>query len=121
MLTTGNSVIILVLAISWVLIAPAGHADQTASPDCDAKQVLEELQDEVTGPLSEQQLASARIILNSYCRSEVDLAIATAEVAPEAELGAEPSEEADAPPTLFGIEFRKADEDAKGHDRLKKR
>jgi len=107
--------------ISWVLIAPAGHADQTVSPDCDVELVLEELQDEVTGPLSDEQVASARTLLGKYCRSEVEAAVTTAEVALEAELRAELNDEADPPPTLFGIEFRKADEDAKGHDRLKKR
>lgn len=117
MLTSRNSLILPVLVISSVLIAYPGRAEQTAAPGCDVEQVLEALQDEVTGALSDQQLTSARRILGSYCRSEVELAVTTAEVAREAEL----NDEADAPPTLFGIEFRKADEDAKGHDRLKKR
>lgn len=92
------------------------HAD-TGRDGCDVDGMLRDLQSQVTGPLSNEQLSSARRILGDYCSAEVADAVAVTEETVRAEL----TVEEEAPPTLFGIEFKKADEDSKGHDRLRKR
>ena len=87
---------------------------------CDVDEVLLELQEKVTGTLSTRQVADARGILEVYCQAEVTEAVTVAVASTEESVRAELTEEEEPPPTLFGIEFRKADEDAAGHDRLKR-
>lgn len=92
---------------------------------CDVDGVLNELQNKVTGTLSTRQIADARGILEVYCQAEVEdavtVAVAAAVVDTEESVRAELAEDEEPPPTLFGIEFRNADDDAPGHDRLRKR
>jgi hypothetical protein len=95
------------------------HAD-VGSQRCDVEGILRDLQSQVTGPLTAEQQTSARRVLGDYCSAEVAQAVAVTEENVRAEI-AEAQDEEEAPPTLFGIEFRKADEDSKGHDRLRKR
>jgi hypothetical protein len=88
---------------------------------CSVEEVLSELQDKVTGTLSAEQLSNARKILQVHCQTEVDEAVNEAVAMTEATAKTELAAEEESPPTLFGIEFRKADENSKGHDRLNKR
>jgi hypothetical protein len=98
------------------LVSVHSHAD-AGTQSCDVDGMLRDLQSQVTGQLSAQQLTSARRILGDYCSAEVADPVALTEQPVRAEL----TVEEEAPPTLFGIEFRKADEDSKGHERLRKR
>lgn len=108
----------LTLLLMLMLMLASFHLDADVGRDgCDVDGMLRDLQSQVTGPLSAQQLTSARQILGDYCSAEVADAVAVTEETVRAEL----TEEEEPPPTLFGIEFRKADEDSKGHDRLRKR
>jgi len=91
---------------------------------CGADALLQQLKD-VKPPLSAVQLDQARTILQAHCAQTRpdNVAHDVHQVAPEtdppvASAAAEPGD--DAPPTLFGIEFRKADKNSKGHERLKK-
>lgn len=105
-----------VLSLLLLLISFSAHADVRPA-GCDVDGMLSDLQSQVTGPLSDEQLSSARRILGDYCSAEVAEAVTVTEETVRAEL----TVEEEPPPTLFGIEFRKADEDSKGHDRLRKR
>ncbi len=82
-----------------ILVAVTLVAGQAIAAECDTQAVLEHLQAEVVGELNEQQAARAREILASLC--------------------APPKK--DDTTELFGIELRPAEEDSKGHERLKRR
>ena len=105
-----------VLSLLLLLISFSAHADALPA-GCDVDSMLNDLQSQVTGPLSDEQLSSARRILGDHCSAELADAVAVTEESVRAEL----TVEEEPPPTLFGVEFRKADEDSKGHDRLRKR
>ena len=83
----------------YVLMVVTLISLQAIAAECDAQAALERLQTEVVGELNEQQAVRAREILGSLC----------------------------APPNkedtneLFGVELRPAEEDSKGHERLKRR
>ncbi len=80
------------------------------------EQALAALQSDVVGPLTQQQSSAARRILNHLCET------ATPQAKPERAADATQDSPVKADDKgLFGIEFRRADEDSKGHDRLKKR
>ncbi len=106
---------------SAILIAVLSSYWCSPAFGCNVDDVLLELQNKVTGTLSTQQIADARSILEVYCQAEVTEAVTVAVASTEETVRAELAEDEEPPPTLFGIEFRSADEDAPGHDRLKKR
>ncbi len=92
---------------------------------CDPKAVLAHLEQNVLGTLEAKDRQEALSILAQYCseQSEAETVRAAVPVA-DAEGAAPASQHAAAdeePAQLFGIEFRKAEPDAKGYDRLKKR
>lgn len=82
-----------------ILAAVTLAAGQAIAAECDTQAVLERLQAEVVGELNEQQAARALEILGSLC--------------------APPIEEDTT--NFFGVELRPAEEDSKGHERLKRR
>lgn len=82
-----------ILAASTLVSVPA------RATECDTQGALERLQTEVVGELNEQQAERAREILASLC--------------------APPKTEETT--KLFGVEIRPAEEDSKGHERLRRR
>lgn len=82
-----------------ILAAVTLVAGQAIAAECDTQAALERLQSEVVGELNEQQAERAREILASLC--------------------APPKKEDTT--KLFGVELRPAEEDSKGHERLKRR
>lgn len=102
---------LLLSLVSFNLYADVG------SQSCDVDGMLRDLQSQVTGPMTAEQLTKARRILGDYCSAEVAEAVAVTEETVRAEL----TEEEEPLPTLFGIEFKKAGEDSKGLDRLRNR
>jgi hypothetical protein len=96
---------------------------------CDVDQVLERLQSEALGALSEEQQTRAREVLAGFCGGMISESprrvVSTADPTEEAvSLAAGDSREAEEPEEtlkVLGVEFQKADEDSRGHERLKKK
>ena len=101
-----------------LLISPPASAN-----NCDVDAMLEELQGQVTGPMDADQLTQARQILSRHCSEQLASAVAATEEAVRAETAQQTAsvQDEEEPLTLFGIEFKKADEDSAGHDRLRKK
>lgn len=96
---------------------------------CDVDQVLQRLQSEVLGALSEEQQTRAREVLGEFCggmisespRRVVSTADPTEEAASKAPGELQEAEESEGTLKVLGVEFQKADEDSRGHERLKKK
>lgn len=106
------------IALLLTLLMASAHASAST---CDVEVMLDELQSQVTGPLDADQLTSARQILSRHCSEQVASAVAATEQAVRAEPQTASLEEEEKPLTLFGIEFKKAEEGSAGHDRLRKK
>ena len=87
-----------------------------AADSCDVEQALLALEADVVGSLTQEQRSDARHILNNLCGT-----IMIEESTVQASAANKASDSEDDNKGLFGIEFRRADEDSKAHDRLKKR
>ena len=85
--------------LSIALLALTFLALPVAADECDIEDALERLQTEVVGVLDPEKVDRARKILTSLCT---------------------PPKEAESTQVL-GVELRPADEDSKGHERLKRR
>jgi hypothetical protein len=96
---------------------------------CDVDEVLGRLQSEALGPLSEEQQARAREVLAGFCggmtsespRRVVSAADPTEEPAPTDAGDVPEAEKSEGTVKVLGLEFQKADEDSRGHERLKKK
>ena len=103
--------------LAAMAVAPSAGA---AADSCDVEQALLALETDVVGSLTQEQRSDARQILNNLCGTiMIEESTVQASAADNASDKASDTEEDNK--ALFGIEFRRADEDSKGHDRLKKR
>ena len=92
-----------------LVVLLCGFSAGYAFAECDVEPALARLQQEVTGTLTHGEQERARLILADLCVS----------LPTESPTGTPVSQEAETT-RILGIEFRKADPDSKGHDRLKK-
>lgn len=104
------------VALAWLL-----HCGGAFAVSCDIDGVLAALEKDVVGDLSAEQRAQARPILLALCDEDAAAAATGAGEGAQSTEAAPDSDTDDASNSIFGIEFRRADEDSKGHDRLKKR
>ncbi len=93
------------------------------------EEVLARLQSEAVGALSTEQQARAREVLEGFCGGMISetprrvVSTADANASPSAGEGEPAIDAGEADETLkvLGVEFQRADEDSRGHERLKKK
>ena len=115
-------------AVLVTLLVAMGAASAAAEV-CDVEEVLERLQAEALGALSVDEQARAREVLAGFCggmisespRRVVGATDPTEEAAPPAAGDVAEAEEPDGTLKVLGVEFQKADEASRGHERLKKK
>lgn len=95
-------------ALGTCLVMASLHYGAGAQAACDVESALDELQSEVVGTLDPKQRQDARRILLGLCDGVT--------------LAAEDEDVEQAPAEgLLGIDIRRADDQSRGHERLKKR
>lgn len=113
------------VAVFWCAVGAVGARAEV----CDVEEVLARLQSEALGALSEEAQARARMVLEGFCggmisespRRVVSAAEPTQEAAPPAAGEVPETGESEETLKVLGVEFQKADEDSRGHERLKKK
>lgn len=113
------------LALCWLAIG----ASSARAEVCDVEEVLERLQADALGPLPEEEQVRARKVLTGFCGgiiSETPRRVVStddpAQEQPAPEPGGAPdAEESDRSLKVLGVEIQRAEEDSRGHERLKKK